>query len=429
MPKKFFKTVPYRFAPLDVTVNNQEPEYVFLIKGSFSFAPGRAAVPEEEEQQAEFAGDTPYMDEIGRSLRYGTDLVAYKPFGEMILTADCCAPAGQQLRERRCWFEAGSLRKELLVTGDRVWVHAAEGRVAIDGPMPFSRIPLRWERAFGGLAHPENPMGRGMDAFEDADGKRRRYLPNVENPRTPVRALEDAPEPIGVGPVSPIAASRRAYQGTRDQRWALFRAPLPPSDYNPCAEQSAPSDQWVDGYWRGDEIVRLGGMDPVHEVIETRLPCRRPRLFVDVVTGPDTRNFIEVPVALDTVHVDVNERRLILTWRRAFAVATRDASEIDAIYLTEESMANEPAPLAEHYDDYLRRRGPEPEPRELRLERAEAEAVAEARKTLTGANVDPSVLKAFDEAKTAQAKFDLVLNLVKSKTAELERMTANLTRL
>ena len=53
-------------------------------------------------------------------------------------------------------------------------------------------------------------------------------------------------------------------------------------------------------------------------------------------------------------------------------------------------------------------------------------AVAEARKTIEGAKLDPSVLQAFDAAKTSQAKLDLVMDLIRTRTAELERLTSTL---
>jgi hypothetical protein len=422
---RFYKTVPYRFAPLDVSEGHSGHEFVCLIKGTFSFAPGEPARAVPEKDQAELAGDTPHMDDIGRSLRYATDLVAYKPWAEITLTADCCAPRGVETTESRVWLEAGPISKALVVTGDRVWVHGRDGHDAVDGPLPFTRVPLRWERAFGGLAHPENPLGRGMDIAPDFDGMMRLYLPNIEDPSHRVTSREDRPEPVGFAPVPAHAASRMALQGTRDQRWALFRAPLPPLDYDPCAEQAAPRDQWLEEFWRGDEVVRLGGMDPDHEVIETALPGTRPRLFLDLKrSGP--RQFVEIPVVLDTVHIDVAERRLVMVWRRAIRLETPDATEIDAIYLTEEPAGGERLPVARHHDDYLAMRGPDPEPRELQLEKGEAAAIAEARKTLEKANFDPAFLKAFDETKTAQAKLDLVLDLVRSKTTELERMASAL---
>ena len=68
-----------------------------------------------------------------------------------------------------------------------------------------------------------------------------------------ISSVEDRPAPVGVAPVSPQTASRLALQGTRDQHWATFRAPLPPRDYDPRAEQAAPGDQRLEGYWNGDE--------------------------------------------------------------------------------------------------------------------------------------------------------------------------------
>jgi hypothetical protein len=425
---RFLTTVPYRFAPINVTINPAQPEFVYIVKGTFGFDHRRIAWPLDAADQTDFAGDTPFMDDIGRSLRTATDLVSLKPYGEVTLTADCCVPGGRESVEQECFLEAGPIRKRLLVSGDRIWLHNGRGRFLIGDPLPFSRMPLRWERAFGGLSHPQNRFGRGMSMVEDADGQRRRYLPNIEDPRHRVTRFDDAPEPAGFAPISPSAQSRLAAQGTRDQHWATFRAPLPPDDYEPRAEQAAPPDQWLDGYWTGDEPIRLGGMDPVHAVIETRLPGRRPRLFVDARTAKSApRRFVEIPLLLDTVHIDVTEKRIVLIWRRAVQHRTRDtASEIDAIYLTEEPTDAEPRPASEHHEDYLALRGPEPEPREAKLDRAEAAAVAEARKTLESANVDPSFMKAFDSAKTSQAKLDMVLDLVRTKTAELERVSSTL---
>ena len=158
---RFFKTVPYRFAPIDASESADAPEFVYVVKGTFSFEPGETARPVAEGDQVELSGDKPYLDEIGRSLRYSTDLSPYKPWGEITLTADCCVLGGGQSREETVWFEAGPIRKELVVSGDRVWVHGADGVEVIDGPMPFSRMPLRWERAFGGLAHPREPARTG----------------------------------------------------------------------------------------------------------------------------------------------------------------------------------------------------------------------------------------------------------------------------
>jgi hypothetical protein len=422
---RFFSSVPYRFAPIDVTVNPETPENVCLIKGTFAFDHRKVAWPVEPSEQVDFVGDTPFMDEIGRSLRLATDLAPFKPHGEITLTAECCVPGGAASREEICWFEAGPIQKRLIVCGDRVWLPTSDGQFRIDGPLPFSRMPLRWERAFGGLSHPDNPFGRGIDSQTDADGKRRLYLPNIEAADRRVRTRDDRPSPAGFSPVSPVSASRLAFQGTRDQHWATFRAPLPPADYDARAEQAAPPDQWLRGYWTGDETIRLGGMDPAIAVIETRLPGVRPRLFFDLLRG-EGRQFVEIPVVLDTVHVDVGKRQIFLTWRRAVRLETRDGSEIDAIYLTQERVGDEPRGLRHHHRDYLELRGPDPEPRELQLARDEAAAVAEARKTLQSAGVDQAVLDAFDAAKTSRAKYELVFDLMRSKTAELEAMTRGL---
>jgi len=116
----------------------------------------------------------------------------------------------------------GEHRQQLLVLGDRHWVR--HGQAAISQPVPFDVLPLRWDRAFGGssecwidkdsaidLEHPMNKYGRGFDAeklardygqafkapagFPKLAADYRRALPNLEDPRSPIRRWEDEPRP------------------------------------------------------------------------------------------------------------------------------------------------------------------------------------------------------------------------------------------
>jgi hypothetical protein len=418
---KLFSSLPYKFAPLDGTLDPAAPVMSFIVKATFALEHEQLPVPADE--QAEFAGDEIYMDEIGRSLRYASDLAMFKPFGEVLLTANCHAPPGRTATVMDATLNIGPLAKTLRVYGDRVWLRDASGAFFVEGPAPFREMPLRWERAFGGLSLPYNPMGRGMEPWIAEDGRRLFYLANIESPKNPVLHIDQKPAPECFAPILPHWQPRFGREGTRDQRWATFVAPLPPRDYDPRAAQAAPQDQWLDGYWEGDEPVELVNMHPDHSSFVTALPGKRLRFFLEGRFKEDGDvEFGEVPLHLDTVHIDMTTSRMHLLWRREYHPIEAGAPELESAYLAEEPLAEEPAPIEKHYEDFLKLKGPEEEPRATKALRDEQAALAEARKVLVDAKVDPKIIAEFDAAPDSKAKFDMMIELVKTKTAELEEM-------
>lgn len=419
--------LPYKLSVIDGTMRPDEPRSAFVIKGAFDLVHGRPARPLPAEEQIEICGDQPFLDEIGRSLRVASDFVMFKPFGEVTLRAECHAPGGIPVLELEAGFRIGTLAKRLRVSGDRVWYRNARGELQIDGPRAFVSLPLRWERAFGGLSVPENPIGRGIDPWPAPQGGRHLFLPNVEHPARRVAGPQDRPPPAGFAPISPNWQPRLKRQGTRDAHWATFVAPLPPADYDLAATQTAPDDQWVDGYWRGDETVELSHLHQERERLLTALPGLRLRLFVEPATAPDQpTRFVEMPLDLDTLHLDTTTRVVTLVWRRHFRPAHQDLRDLRFCYLAEEALADPPSPIEFHRQEYLALRGPEASSPEAQMLRDEAAALAQARKTLVDAGVDPAFISRFDAAPDSTAKHGLVMDLVKSRTAELEAMTRTL---
>lgn len=417
-------TLPYRFLPLDCTLDPRKPETAFIVKGTFAMQHWRHAAPVAAEDQIDLAGDTPFMDEIGRSLSCASDLVPFKPFGEITLAGDCHAPDGAAATEVEVGLEIGKISKRLKVFGDRVWRHDATGRLRIEGPAPFRRMPLRWERAFGGLGVPENPMGRGVDPWTLEDGRKVLFLANIEQPANPIRLREQRGKPVCFAPISPQWQPRLGREGTRDQHWATFIAPLPPRDHDVRAAQAAPDDQWSDGYWAGDERIDLHNMHPEHGHYVTALPAMRLRLFVEAAAadggGPA---FGEIPLALDTIHVDMAEERLVLVWRQRYRPRKAGAPEIEHAYLVEEPLGEPPGSTEKHHADFraMRGQGVDAEGEQMKL--AEERALAQARKTLVDAGIEPGTIARFDAAPDAHAKFEMITDLIRTKTSELETMT------
>ncbi len=97
---------------------------------------------------------------------------------------------------------------ELHVSGDRVWEKTLRGDLAPSAPLPFTEMPLTWQRAFGGTTawqgqpapHPLNPEGRGF--YWSAEDAREKPLANLEDPRHLVTRWDERPLPAAWGPVT-----------------------------------------------------------------------------------------------------------------------------------------------------------------------------------------------------------------------------------
>jgi hypothetical protein len=416
---------PYVLMPFDGSTGAASPALSFLVKGTFELRPELPALARGKDAQRPIAGDETYLDELGRSLRYSTDLVLSKARGEAMVTAICYAEGGRPRTACDATIVIGPIRKSLRVTGDRAWSVDARGVARIGRTEPFERVPIRWERAFGGMSYEANPLGRGIDAWPEPAGPTR-WLPNVEYVEERVGDPAERPRPAGFGPVSPAWQPRAKRQGTRDQRWSLFRAPLPPVDFDPRFFNAAPDDQQIDGYFRGDEPVELFNLHPELPVYRTALPGKRLRLFVlhRGAKGAPPR-FVEVGLNLDTVHVDVEAGELVLVWRRPVAVKSRAHAELEACYLTEEDLAREPAPLEAHLARFTSLRGEKDPPVHQAIDAEVEKQIAEAKKVLADAKVDPKLLEELDGMKDPQAIFDALTSFAQGKIDELEAIAAS----
>jgi hypothetical protein len=442
-----FNATPYVFLPFDSSSDPAQSMLTLVVKGTFKLQPGEAAVAVGQKQQQPPRGDDIYMDDIGRSLRYASDLAPTKVRGEVTVNAVCHVTDGRPRAACDVSIELGAIRKRLRVTGNRAWV--TEPHVVMTRPLAFERMPMRWERAFGGLSLQVNPLGRGGEAEPDEAGGSIWRLPNVEYLDKLVTRPEDRPPPAGFGPISPMWQPRLKRQGTRDQRWAAFRAPLAPKDFDPLCHNAAPEDQQLPkGYFRGDEALVVAGLHPHLAVYRTALPGKRLRLFLlmarpaegEAPEGAESEGvparFVEVQMNLDTVHVDMEAEALVLLWRRQVpSLADPAHPEFEAIYVVEEELAEEPLPREVCFARLVELRNPpeekaEEKPEEPALSEEEAAAIEEqmgaARKILKDANVDPKVLERVGATKDPEEAFRILMDHAQEKIRELEQMTETL---
>ncbi len=272
-----------------------------------------------EEQLPLLAKDEHFGDPAESSLKAPGDIGLVKPGTDVLLVGSAYAPGGNPTREMGVSLRVGSIDKTVRVFGDRVW-ESGVFRTKASEPQPFERMPLVWERAFGGTdgtegAEPQihacdrNPLGRGFRV----DGGRKpldgMQLPNLEDPSHLIESWEDRPPPAGFAPICPHWQPRRSYAGTYDEPWQKQRAPFLPEDFDPRFFQTAPVDQIAADYLQGDEEFEVLGATPSGQ-LRFRLPGYRLQITYRL---DNTNHPLAAP--LDTVLIEPDAARLVLLWR------------------------------------------------------------------------------------------------------------------
>ena len=215
-----------------------------------------------------------------------------KARGEMLVVGRCCAPGGRPVTTSYVRAKVGALEKKLEVIGDR---HRQLGFVT--DPKPFVEMPVDWAHAYGGKEYQRNPYGIGAEDIE-RDGKRVRPLPNIEPFGGRFGSRSDQPDSFA--PMDLSFEQRRARAGTYGRDYVEKYAPGLPPDHDPTVYNAAREDQWIPGFWRGDERFLVENMSHVSPRIEGELPGLVARVFVTHRTADGDR-FVEIGLRCDTV--------------------------------------------------------------------------------------------------------------------------------
>lgn len=342
---KIVKDTPFEFGFIPWQIRPPAWSLVVVVKGTYAAVPDGTCA--DAPVQRPVNGEVYWDDDPALSLRYDTDFAVFKPRGECYLAGTAHAPNGNPTAAVEVGFRVGPVYKSLLVTGDRHW---SDGGVA--GPEPFTAIPLRWERAFGGDGVAQNPTGVGLRPVDTPSGPRR-LLPNIENPAARVGHPSDRPAPWGAFPLATTWEPRARRAGTYDARWLRTRWPWLPDDLDWRFYNAAPDDQQIEGYWRGDEDVAWQHLHPTRTRVLTRLPGEAARCFALLRRGDDL-DFREVPLRLDTIVVDGDAESVVCTWRGAVEVGDEKLSDVESLFFAREPVDTRRT-LAEYRAWYERR--------------------------------------------------------------------------
>ena len=301
------------------------------------------------------------------------DMNLPKPAAEVLVAGFARTPGKKPVKALEVSFRVGNTGRRLAVFGDR---HRLAGG-GVTEPIPFTAMPLVWERAFGGPDFALNPLGRGLLA-ENAPGV---LLPNIEDPGHLLLTSDDLPAPACPLPIGLANPVRRALSGTYDQHWLETRWPHYPDDCAPDFFHSAqPAQRLASGpFFRGDEEMEIMGMHHEYPHIRSRLPDVRIRAFVLAsetfapfaehgkgekpplpyakdLDGPGI--FSEVALRLDTVWLLPDLMGAFVIHRGLLPVVDDEMDDILRVFVVSEKPADPPQTLPFYLEELKKRAHP-----------------------------------------------------------------------
>ena len=304
------------------------PAMTVALKASFRLAHGRVPTPLEE--PLPFTGDLYRDDDPEGECLAASDFAWWKPQADLLLKGTCHAPGGLPTGVCPVRFVVGDWTRTLLAFGPRNW---KAGAAAPEVAEPFVRLPLCWTESFGGAGFADNPVGRGFGG---------EILPRLEDERRPMRQRADTPAPAAFGPVNRAWPLRRRKTGSYGGDYVKARWPGLPLDFDWSYFNAAPAEQQVP-YLKGDEKLIVQNVHPDEPIVGVRLPGWRPRCLVRQVLGGLRRGDCEVvlkelPLALDTLAVDMDAGTLSLVWRGLTEVADEELDDVLEIFVMVEAL-------------------------------------------------------------------------------------------
>lgn len=324
-------------------------EYILsvLLKRTFDIAAGRECTRAQEDEPLN-GGDVYWDHPMNSSVRFESDLIPFKLNTDVVVNGTTYAPGGAPTRSCKVALQIGTRRRELLVVGDRQARYAGGAPPVFTDPEPFTTMPIRYERAYGGVdvysdlrvpyPFPKNPVGCGFVVRNVAKAIDGLALPNIESPRSSVTPetlcleeyaqWESRPVPAGFGWFAKTWMPRAALAGVLPRDRAVEQelrhayAELVPAEHRQAYLANGFRDMdftFFNGappgyalpYLTGGEVVSTENLSPAGR-LDFLLPKAAVRIGIDIGRG------IEEPeVVLQTVMIRMDDAKVDLVWRAA----------------------------------------------------------------------------------------------------------------
>ena len=301
---------------------------VVVVKGTFGF-PTNGTVPTLLPEQVPLVMADEFTGEPGYSATtYEAEFAPYKHKCDVVVNGSAYAPGGVPTTRVRVGIRVGAIEKALDVVGDRVWT----GSGVPSEPATFVRMPLSYDRAYGGAdqdprnpdvaqALTANPVGCGYYPISKNLGLAGLALPNTEETGVPAASPDANYRPMALGAIGRHFGERLRYAGTYDEHWQEHVFPFLPEDFDSRYYQCAPADQQMD-FPRGGETVDLFNLTP-----EGRTQFELPRVLVPVEFTNADYERTAMSALLDTIVIEPDLRRILMIWRASIPL-TRNIFEL-----------------------------------------------------------------------------------------------------
>lgn len=299
--------------------------WIVAVKASFRVTP-RGELELAEEQSPPLL-EPEYVGDPGESsLRFDTDLGPLKPATDVWVCGHARAPRDKPVTELPISLRFGKIEKTLLVRGENVYYSGAGG-LTTTSPRPFVRMPVVYERAFGGFdttsadpsrhrLYARNPVGVGFAA--SSRPREHEPGPNVVYPgKDPAQS-----GPAGFGAIAAHWSPRVELAGTYDAAWVKTRRPLLPADYDDRFSLCSPEDQRPLSYVAPGTTVQL-----VHMTANPVLRFDLPRKIMRFRTHFGAR-VEEHPGYLVSVILEPDDEIVRVVWQSSLRVR---ATQVDAL--------------------------------------------------------------------------------------------------
>lgn len=343
------RSAPEQTTVLPARSDTGEPVFSVLVKRTYDISPGREATRAERSRPIQLA-DAYYDDGDPQTttVEHESDLAPYKTATDIVIIGRAVVPDGRPVYEMTVSAHVAGVTKSLRVIGDRYCVFRDGLSPEFTDPTPFTEMPIRYERAYGGrdllslpgleFHYPRNHHGTGVAVRNIPEVVHGLRLPNIEDPTdllTPERVVLGEPErwnvqplPQGFGWYHKTWYPRASFVGAMPQfvdsqtRMREESLGLVPERQIALSRQfKLPSfdTRFYRGasiglsipYLHGGEAVTLRGMTDSGD-LSFSLPREAPTISLDIGFGPRS-----LEVVLQTVSIRLDARQLDLVWRGA----------------------------------------------------------------------------------------------------------------
>jgi hypothetical protein len=316
---------------------------IVAVKATFDLPPD-GLEPTIAKEQAPLVESDEFTGEPGYSAtRYESDYAHRKPFCDVLVNGSAYAPHGEPAEKVTVGLYLGPIQKRFEVVGDRFWDEVLF-LAAPSLPTRFVKLPISYDRAYGGTDKSEkkpgkiktyldNPVGVGYYPITGGKTLIGKRLPNTCEIGRLATGRMGRYRPMSLSPLGRNFKCRIPFTGTYDKKWLEERAPFFPDNFDYRYFQCAPADQQMP-YPQGGEQIGLENLTP-----DAMRRFRLPKIPMPVLFIPHRGEAKQNDAVIDTILIEPDQNRLMLTWRTILPLR-RNCFEIRQIVAGKTALAH-----------------------------------------------------------------------------------------